>query len=94
MGAPRYELAANERTLGRCLSPATSDRRIAAHNVGNVIKRYRQPRLASFTDRTNLPDRTKAPLAGVPLCRFCGKSTPDPDSRAAPKTIGTADERR
>lgn len=60
--------ANSPRTNALLVSANRSRRRIAAlaaHDVGNVIQRYRPPRFTSFTDRTNLPKWTIERAAGA-----------------------------
>jgi hypothetical protein len=63
----RRECELAERQIGHVVSADSPlERRIAAlaaHDVGNVIMRYRLPSPQTFTDRTNLPNRTKAQAA-------------------------------
>jgi len=69
LGAPKVRTRRVAwRARGKCRHAAR--RRIAAraaHDVGNVIMRYRLRSPQTFTDRTNLPDQTKAPRAGDAL---------------------------
>ena len=62
----KCELA--EWLIGHVVSADFAARRriaaLAAHDVGNVIMRYRLPNSESFTHRTNLPNRTSLTSIG------------------------------
>ena len=66
LGAPKVRTRrVAHRTRGKCrLAAGRRIAALAAHDVGNVMKRYRLPSPQTFTDRTNLPNRTNLTSIG------------------------------